>query len=85
MVNRALHGESLVAARGNIGIVGIFRNSAPSRPDRGNADDSNFTKIIRAFESALNQTRTANPTAFSAAAATFGAGNKTKRDVTGED
>jgi hypothetical protein len=48
-----------------------------AEPARGSPDRSSFMQIFEVFESALNQTPPVNPTAFSIAAATFSAGNKT--------
>lgn len=83
MVNRALHGEQVIAVRINPIMTGIFALREPSRAKRGIRDDSNFMKIFDAFDSSLNQIRRANPTPFSSLAATLAAGNKTSRDVTG--
>jgi hypothetical protein len=83
MVNRALHGEQVIAARITPAITGIFALCAPRPAGLEIRDDSNFMKIFEPFDSSLNQIQRANPTPFSSLAVSLAAGNKTSRDVTG--
>ena len=83
MVNRALHGEQVIATRNNPSKYRHFALCTPWYAETEIRDDSNFMKILEAFDSSLNQIHRANPTPFSSLAVSLAAGNKTSRDVTG--